>query len=97
MIQGTLSQKFANRRLQERLDERLARTPFHNIRLKPSKTEFMHLIAYTANGRSKNSNTARLCIYDSDIPPTHTIRSLGVIIDRRHSFKQHMAGASVRL
>lgn len=89
MLQWAKTQKYATQRLQERLDHHLLRGPTLNIRYSTLKAELMHLAASTS---TRDETPIRL--YDAEVRPTNYLKSLGVWIDHRLSFKRHAAYAS---
>lgn len=93
MIQASTSEKGAKAALQERIDGRIKRAEFLNIRLAPAKSELMHL--YPVGPRRKqNLDEHGIKLYDAQIEPKKTIKALGVRIDNHLSFKAQAAAAS---
>lgn len=97
MIQGSASQKFNQRRLQECINLRAARAPHLNIRFAHDKTEFMHVLPRTANSTGKRYNNDPITVHDVPIAPSQSIRSFGVTIDHRLTFKAQATRTSARL
>lgn len=93
MIQGATTQKGGSRALQQRLDQRIERAAYLTIKFAVKKAELMHIIPHTS-GRRHNESTGGISLYDQQVPPKEGIKSLGVWIDRRLSFKTHLAMAA---
>lgn len=95
MHQGATSTTIACRPLQRRLDQKLERPSYLNIRLAPSKIEMMHLIPLTSKHKPNESTEAiKLC--DQAILPSNTIRSLGVPFDHRLSIHAQAAATGAK-
>lgn len=94
MIKCSTSQKGGSRALQQRLDQCIERAAYLNIKFAVKKAEIMHIIPHTS-GRRHNEDRVGISLYDQQISTTEGIKSLGVWIDRRLSFKKHAAMAAV--
>lgn len=93
MIQGAKTQKAGSRMLQIRLDERIQRAKYLNIQFAAMKVELMHLIPHTNNVMGARDITG-ITLYDVPVAPKTSIKSRGVWIDHRLSFKVHAATAA---
>lgn len=94
MLQGEKSDQFARRMLQERLDERVERAEYRNIRLSTPKSELMHLIRFSSN--TKPNQGKGVLLDGKESKPSDTIISHGVIIGHLLSFRTHAAGFVAR-
>lgn len=91
--QGAQTTETARREQKSRLNERISRAIPLNITFAPKKCELMHMIPITSK---LNPNTPEQSIRRKGkaIEPQKCLKSLGVIIDHRISFRIHVAKAS---
>lgn len=92
ILQGANQQSYATRRLQERMDERIARAPYLNIKLAKGKSEFLHIF----KPKQPNKDDYPIIVYDEEIKPAKSIKSIGIIIDKHLNFRQHANRNSAR-
>lgn len=83
---GAITQPFATRELQQRINRQISRGPTLNIKFFPSKSELMHIIPHTSKG-CINQDTVGTRIYEILVRPNDAIQCLGVWVDRCLSFK----------
>lgn len=81
--------------LQRRLNERIYRAYFLHISLSESKSELIQIIPQSSNS-SRNENGNGISLYQAITKPSDTIRSVGVIIDHRLTFRIHAAGVAAK-
>lgn len=95
MLQGAKRLSFARDMLQRRLDDRIDRVSFLNIRLSGDKSEQMHMIPQSSNS-SPNENSRGIRLYNTENIACNTIKSLAVIIDHRLTFRIHAAAEATK-
>lgn len=78
---------FTTIRLQERIDARLARAAYLNIKLACAKSEFIHLLPRTS--AQVGTDEPPLRVGTHHIPQAQARRSLEVWIERCFTFKTH--------
>lgn len=88
MIQGAKTQSAASVFLETRLDNHLRRAEHLNIRFATNMTELMRLITHST-GRTKITDTTGITLYSSAVIPKTGLKSLGIWIGHRLSFKAH--------
>lgn len=93
MTPGAQKTSTARRELQRRLDERITRAIPLNISFAAKKCELMHMIPLTSK-LNANTPDQSIRLYDQTIEPQKTLKSLGVVIDHRVSFRIHVAQVS---
>lgn len=91
--QGATSPVFVSRILQTRLDEKIKRAAFLNIKYAPFKAEPMHLITLTSKSSASSHG---ILLYNTTVTPKETVKSLGVWLDHRLSVRIHAASARSR-
>lgn len=94
-LQKAMSIVTACNDLQERLNTTVNRGHLLNIRFVPQRAELMHLIGTTSK-LELNRNSEGIILTDKTIQPMEVIKSLGVLVDHRLSFCQHLAATSTK-
>lgn len=77
----------ATHRLQQRLNNRIDRAQYLNIKYSLAKSELMHLIPFTSGRAINNADSTAFTLYGTQILPTDTLKVLGVRIDKHLCFK----------
>lgn len=95
LLQEATSTTLARSVMQERIDRKLTRAKELNVMYAPGKSELMHLIPKT-NKLKPNEPGQGITMGPLVIQPSLAIKSLGILIDHRLSFRSHIAGASVK-
>lgn len=93
MTQGVNTQKATSRTLQQRVNARIERAAILNIRFTPKKAELIHIIWHVSR-LLKEADKTGVTLYGVAIPPRDHIKSQGVWIDHRVSFKTHAAAVN---
>lgn len=95
MLQSAPTQKVASQILQKRPNQLVERTKLLNIRFTLKKCEIMHIITHFK--ALQGTDDKGINLYDTSGTPKNCIKSLGIWIDHRMSFKIHAAAADSKV
>jgi hypothetical protein len=93
-LQSSLTVPFAIRRLREQSEYHINRGKHLGLCFSPPKSELLHCLPKYSKDKAKDlSHHPPLILNDKTIPPSHSIKYLGIHIDKSITFKQHAISA----
>jgi hypothetical protein len=94
-LQSSLTIPFAIRRLKERSEFHIERGKHLGLRFSPPKSELLYCLPRSSKDKANDlSLHPPLIINDQPIPPSRSIKYLGIHIDESLTFKQHALSAA---
>lgn len=93
MLKGAKPPDYVRDMPQCRFTDRIDRASFLNLCLSKAKCELTHMNPQTWN-RLPKKNGQGIRPYNTENSPSHTIKSLGVMIDQRLTFRVHAVAAA---